>query len=195
MDKCFSSISLLHASKKLDNFFTIIFRTESLQQTKFLFVALSRCNTQNFCLSHWVTATNEISICYQKVPKKNKKCPQKCKKRHKVPKSAKKRPKVPNSWLLLALLATFWQCIQILFVSVTQCNNFFVVCCSNSVRQTKYMFVTVTQCDKKYWPKISIYEWHVTKELKKNPKKNILPNLNFTSAIKLLWGTLLVESS
>ena len=54
----FFSISLLHATKKLDYFFTIVCCTESLQQTEFLFVALSHCNKHNFCLSHWVTATN-----------------------------------------------------------------------------------------------------------------------------------------
>ena len=40
----FFPISLLHASKNLDNFFTIVFCTESLQQTEFWFLALSHYN-------------------------------------------------------------------------------------------------------------------------------------------------------
>ena len=50
------------------------------------------------------------------------------------------------------------------------------------------LFVAVTQCDKQYLKRYFISLWHVTKELEKKPKTNILPNLNFTSAIKLLWG-------
>ena len=70
----FFSISLLHATKKFDNFFlTIVCCTLSLRQTEFWFVTLSHCKKYNFCLSHWVTATNKINKCYQKVPKNRNK--------------------------------------------------------------------------------------------------------------------------
>ena len=118
----FSPISLLHATKKLDNFFTIVCRTESLQETEFWFLALSHSNKQNFCLSHWVTATNKITICYQKVPKNNKNV---LKKWQKVPTSAKKRSNVPKNLALLTFWQLFWQHIKILFVTVTQCDKQF----------------------------------------------------------------------
>ena len=76
------------------------------------------------------------------------------------------------------------------------------VCRSDSVQQTENPFVAVTQCDEQnkslsQWlsatnniqNKYPIYLWHVTKEFWKRPKTNILLNLNYTTAIKLLWGT------
>ena len=48
----FFPIPLSHATKKLDTFFTIVCRTESLRQTKFLFVVLSHYYKQKLCLSH-----------------------------------------------------------------------------------------------------------------------------------------------
>ena len=68
--------------------------------------------------------------------------------------------------------------------------------------QTQFLFVVVAQCHKQ---KFCLLQWlsvtnksdffpisllHITNILEKNPKTNINPNLNFTSAIKLLWGTL-----
>ena len=76
------------------------------------------------------------------------------------------------------------------------------VCHSDSVQPTKNLFVAVAQCDKQNFfcrsdslpqaiiNKYPISLWHVTKKLeKKKPKTNILSNFNFTTAIKLLWGT------
>ena len=72
----------------------------------------------------------------------------------------------------VALLIPFWffflQHIQTLFVTVTQFNKQ-KICLSL----------------KKY--PISLL--HVTKELGKKAKTNILLNLKFTTSIKLLWGT------
>ena len=121
----FSPIFLLHATKKLDNFFTIVCRTESLRQTEFWFVALSHYNKQNVYLSQRVTATKKISICYQKVKQKTKK---------KVPKSGKERSKAPKSCCYFWHF--FWQHMLILFVAVTQCDKHF------------YLFVAVIQCNK-----------------------------------------------
>ena len=45
-----SLIPLSHATKKMDIF-------------SILFVALSHCNKDLFCLSHWFTATNRFFIC------------------------------------------------------------------------------------------------------------------------------------
>ena len=121
--------------------------------------------------------------------KKKKNVLKKCKIGHKSPKKSwKKRWKVSKSWALLTLLAIFWQHIQILFIAVTQCDkqfvwllqrfsatNLFSVCHSNSVWQTILtIFFSSVACDK---------------GIGKKPKTNTLPNLNFTSAIKLLWGT------
>ena len=93
-------------------------------------------------------------------------------------------------FVVVEFLAFFMQHIPILFVAVTKCNkqnihllqwlsvtNKTNLCHSDLVRQTIL---------KKY----PISLWLVTKELEKKPKTNILSNLNFTSAIKLLWGTL-----
>ena len=76
------------------------------------------------------------------------------------------------------------------------CTTF--VCQNDSVQQTKKMFVALTQCKKTKLISDSVQQtilnnypislWHVTKEL----GKTILSNLNFTTAIKLLWDTFFV---
>ena len=95
----------------------------------------------------------------------------------------------------LCIFAIFWHFLATF-------NNF--VCCNDSERQTKIRFSqwisatnktnlfhsgSVQQTTLKKYP-ISV--WHVTKELEKERKnnKNILLNLNFTAAIKLLWETI-----
>ena len=62
------------------------------------------------------------------------------------------------------------------WLSATNKNS---VCCSDSVWQT---------IPKNYTISLS----HITKKLEKMPKTNIHPNVKFTSAIKLLWGTLVI---
>ena len=112
----------------------------SLQQTKLLFVALNHCNKEKNGLLHSVTA-----------PKKN------CIWCHKVVKS------VNNAnlffWHFCSLLTLFgnflplfasWRIFLLLLLHVLIFfSNFLVtftnfVCCSDSVRQTRIMFVAVT---------------------------------------------------
>ena len=73
----------------------------------------------------------------QKRPKSARKCQKeqkRAKKAQTVPK--RRRKKLPKNAALLAFLASFWEYLQILFVTVTKCNK------------QKNMFVAVTQCDK-----------------------------------------------
>ena len=190
----FFPIPLSQATKKLDFFFVIVCRSESLRQRIVFFVALSHCEKQIFCLLHWVTVTNKVCICSGK--------------------KLKKGPKMLHFLVLFAIFETFCYflafCMPIfvlfskkfytLWHFVCKIYQFWLsqwlsatnkksICRSDSVRQTKQIFVTVTQCDKQYWKKYPSYLSHVTKELKKKPKTNIISNLNFITAIKLLWGT------
>ena len=188
----FFSIPLSHATKKLDIFFSIVCRSESLRQRIVLFVALSHCNQQIFvCCTESLWHTKFVYFA-EKIPKRAQKC------------------FIFSTFLsFLALFGTFlhfafpflhfFKKIYTLWHFLCKIYTRFVcrsarnkksICRSDSVRQTKQIFVTVTQCNKQYWKKYPIYLWHVTKELEKKPKKNIVLNLNFTTAIKLLWGTL-----
>ena len=145
----------MNETKKLDNFFTIVCRTESLRQTEFWFVALTHYNKQNVYLSQWGTATNKICICYQKVPKnKNKKC----KIRHKSPKKWQRDVKSANKLRTVDTFGTFLATYaNFVCRSDSVRQTFLFVCCSDSVQQTKFLFVKVTQCNKQYWQHFSIY--------------------------------------
>ena len=121
-----------------------------------LFVALSHCDKQKFCLlhwitniqkncsSHWVTGTNKICICCQKVAK-----------------SVNNTQLFGKFEVFLALFRTFmpyfaffcghFRALYYFFVVVFW--NFLVtytnfVCRSDSVRQAKITFVAVAQCNK-----------------------------------------------
>ena len=145
----FFSIPLSLATKKLDIF-------------SVLFVALSHCDKELFCLSHWATAKNRFLLHWVTVT--NKVCIW----------SGKKTTKKGQKMLLFSIFGTFCYClaffipffvfffclkilhtlafcvqyILILFVAVTQCDKQKSICRSDSVRQTKQIFVIVTQCDK-----------------------------------------------
>ena len=130
---------------------------------------------------------------WPKSSKKNNKIPKKGKIRHK---SHKKCLKEVKSAKKLSIVDTF-----VNFLATY--TNF--VCRSDSVRQTIFLFVAVIQFTKLNF---CLSQWlSVTNNTdkkfyllvacdkgigKKKPKTNILPNLNFTSAIKLLWGTIYV---
>ena len=104
--------------------------TESLQQTKKLFVALSHSNKQNLYMLpkscqkklKYVLKCMKMSLIMQKKAQKSQKVP-------KEPKSVKKLSIVDT---LGNFLATY--------------TNF--VCRSDSVRWTHFLFVAVIQCDK-----------------------------------------------
>ena len=166
----FFPIPLWHATKKLDIFFNIVCRTESLWQTEVLFVALSHCDKQNFCLSHWVPATNKICICCQKVAKSVNNAQLFGSFGHFwglfVPFMHFRGPYFSTLLIFFYFWATFWPYTQILFVAVTQCDKQFV-CLLQWLQQRKILFVAVTQCNKQYWKKYPISLLHVTKELKK----------------------------
>ena len=104
-----------------------VYRTESLRQTDLLFVALSHCNKQNWYM---------------------------------LPKRCQKGPTTLNFlllfalfWHLLCLLGTFCAfflyifCIFDRFCIFFAINSIFV-CRSDSVQQTKNLFVAVTQYNK-----------------------------------------------
>ena len=89
--------------------------------------------------------------------------------------------------IFCGFLELFGNTYQLLFVVVTQCDK------QRSEQQTKILFVAVTQCNKQYCKNYPISLLHITKKLeRKKTKTKIHPYLNFTSAIKLLWGTFLV---
>ena len=137
-----------------------------------------------------------------------------------LPKSCQKCQQCSIFWHFWALIGTFWDFCAffwhywehfrhfitlLLFfcnLSVTYTN---FVCRSDSVRRTNFLFDAVIQCDKLnfcllQWlsatnntEKNILFLWCMwQRNWKKKPKTNILPNLNFTSAIKLLSGTLIV---
>ena len=126
--------------------------TGSLRQTDFLFVALSHCYKEFF-------------ICFEKDANKVQTC---CN---------------------IGTIFSFWHFLCLFFVAILM--PFFVIlykhfgifcatytnffCCSDSVRQTKNPFVAMTQCDKKYWKKISNFfvAWD-NGNLRKKTKTNIL---------------------
>ena len=191
----FFSNSFVTCHKEIGFFFSIVCRSESLRQRIVLFNALSHCDKQIFCLLHWVTVTNKVCICSGFFLKKG--------------------PKMQLFLILFAIFGTFCyflafcrpifvffslkilhtlafcaQYIPILFVAVTQCDK-------QKIHLSQWLSVTnkinLCHCDsvrQTILKKYPIYLSHVTKELEKKPKTNILSNLNFTTAIKLLWGTL-----
>ena len=64
----------------------------------------------------------------------------------------------------------------------------------SAVQQTKFLFVTVTQCNKQYWQKSSIYKWHVTRNWKK--AKNKHPSqFEFHQRYKIALGYLITNLS
>ena len=107
-------------------------------------------------------------------------------------KSAKKALKEPEGTKNAAFYFTFYFTFFGVFLAIYK--N--IVCHSDSVQQTKNLFVTVTQSNKQnksllQWfsaknnikKNFFFFLWHVTKELKKG-KKNILSYLNITSVHK-----------
>ena len=154
----FFPIPLSHAKKKLDFFFSIVCRSESLRQKLFCLLHWATATNRFFCLLHWVTVTNKVCICSGKKPKKV--------------------PKMLHILVLFAIFSTF--CYFLAF-----CMPFFVffsknsthfgllcaiytnfVCRSDSVRQTKNSFVVVTQGDKQ---NKSLSQWlSVTNNIEKN---------------------------
>ena len=118
--------------------------TELLQKTK-------------NCLLHWVTATSKIIICCQKKCQEWQQC-----------------STFWHFWPILLLFRTFmpyFEFLRTFFVlffwnfSVTYTN---FVCPSDSVRQTKILFVEVAQCHK---PKFSLSQWvSATNNKEKNIK-------------------------
>ena len=158
----FLPIPLSHATKKLDNLFNTFCRTESLWQTKFVDVPKKMPKWQ--IMPHFVPPF--LAFC---------------------------APLFGIFFCIFFLFNTFWHLkkkhIPVLFVVVTQCDKqkiYFLqwlsvtnktnLCNSNSVQKTILR--------KKF-----ISFWYVTKELGKKPETNIFLNLNFTTAFKLLWGT------
>ena len=84
---------------------------------------------------------------------------------HKSTNSAKKSTKE------FSIFGLFWHIFgniyKFCFSQWLSATNKKSVCRSDSVQQTKQIFVTVTQCNKQYWNKYPISLWHVTKELEK----------------------------
>ena len=117
-----------------------------------LFVALSHCDKDLFCLSHWVTATNRFVVCCTESLRQTKLVYVS----KKMPKSAKKKLNFCYLLHFKALFVPFRQfcavfCILFAFLACfaffSATNNNFVWR-SDSVWQTKNPFVAVTQCDK-----------------------------------------------
>ena len=141
-----------------------------------LFVALSCCDKDLFCLSHWVPVSNKLFICclenakmFLKIIRNTKKGIKITKKVQNVPKRAKSTKKMQHVWTFLAPF----------FKTYT---NF--ICHNDSSQQTKNLFVAVTQCDKQNKSllqglsatnitekKYPISLCHVTNKLKKNQKQ------------------------
>ena len=190
----FFSNSFVTCHKEIGFFFSSVCRSESLRQRIVLFVALSHCNKQIFvCCTESLWQTKFVYV---------------------LGKKPKKALKMLHFLLLFALFATFCYilafCVPFFvffsknsthFGSLCVINTNFV-CCSDSERQTKNPFVAVTQCDKQ---NKSLSQWlsatnntqnniqficGMWQKMEKKPKTNMLSNLNFTTAIKLLWGTL-----
>ena len=93
----FFPISLLHETNKFDIIFSIVCCTESLRQTEL-------CDNLNFCLLHWVTATNKTCTYYKKIAKKKTKKIIKCLKKSSIIQQQKKAqqsqklPKRAQKW-------------------------------------------------------------------------------------------------
>ena len=167
-----------------------------------MFVA-PHCDKQNFGLWHWAIATKIIFVCRteslwqtklvyatKKFPKATKNVIKKRKIRFKSHKKCQKEVKIPKK---LSFVDTFGNFLAI------YTNLFF---CCDSVRQTIFLFVAAIQCNKLHFcfsqwlsatnnidKKIIYLLVACDKDFFLKPKTNILPNLNFTSAIKLLWST------
>ena len=137
----FFSNSFVTCHKEIDFFSSI------------LFVALSRCDKDFFCLSHWVTATNGFFVCrteslqqmdflfvalshcdkqnWSMLQKKCQNLLKRKKKIHKYIKRAKKAQQVPKRGKKYLkkikhhwpFLAFLWEHLQILFVTVTKWNK------------------------------------------------------------------------
>ena len=143
---------------------SFICRTESLQQTNSVYVT-KLCKKK-----HTKKHTQKI-----KLPKNSQKVPKR------APKCQKKVEHCWHFWQLFGNIYKFYllqwlsaTTIFCLFVAMIQWDelNFCLLQWLSATKQNLIFFF--------------IFLLHVTKELGK--KKN-LPNLNFTSAIKLLWGT------
>ena len=159
-----------------------------------LLVTLSHCDKLIF----FVLLSHRDKQHLYTLPKKIPKCSKNAQKNTKGTKSAKKckkYQKVTKSAAFLALFGIFfWNIYKVCLLQWLSATNKKSVCRSDSVQQTKQIFFTATLCNKQYWEKKNpISLWHVTKELKKKQKNNILSYLNFTTAIKLLWGTFSVK--
>ena len=125
-----------------------------------LIVAMSHCNRDLFCLSHWVTATNRLFVCCFKSEWQTKFVNVS----EKMPKRAKNAALfgtfcnvkhllclfgIFSAFLdlfskFLAYFGIFLQHIQILFVAVTQCDKHKILC------------VAVAQCNK---TKFCLSQW------------------------------------
>ena len=120
-------------------------RTEPLQQTEFLFLAFSNCNKK------------KLYRLPKKTANKTKKKVIRCLKMSSImPKRAQKVPKVEHCW-------HFWH-----FPLATFTN---LVCCSDSVWQTKFPFFAMTQSKKQYWKKIIFVAWDKEIKIKIHPSK------------------------
>ena len=118
-----------------------------------LFVALSHCDKQKICLSHWITAINKKKLCValSHCNKQNL---------YMLPKSCKQSQQCS---IILHFLGYSWHFLRT-FLGTVLCvflvfGNFLVtytnfVCCSNSVRQIKILFVALTQFNRQYWKNI-----------------------------------------
>ena len=170
MDFFSNSIVICH-QKIAYFFFNMIFCTESLWQRLVLFVTLSHCNKQFFYLLHLVTATNNFFVsrteslqqtkyvakkkCKKIRKNTTKKCIT-CFKRH--TKCEKQKGQSNKNAAFLAVFGIFFLGnIQILFVTMTQCNKQKCVCLNDSVWQTKQIFVAMTQCYKQHWFKKKLF--------------------------------------
>ena len=94
--------------------------TESLRQTESqtesLSHELSHCDEHIFCLSHWVTATNKICICWGTNSKSFQKIGKLIQKSHKNVKKAPKVLKLAKSKKKCSIFGPFWH----LFSNVSQ---------------------------------------------------------------------------
>ena len=111
-------------------FFKYCCRTEALWQRFLLFVPLSHYDQHDFCLSHWDTATNKISICCTKtchnVPKIKK---INTKMAQKLPKKHTKFKNYMQTWLKSET------CLSIFGTLLETYTN--LVCIRDSVQQIK----------------------------------------------------------
>ena len=182
----FFPISLLHETNKFDIIFSIVCCTESLRQTEF-------CDNLNFCLLHWVTATNKICTCYKKIAKKKKiiKCLKKSsimqQKSHKSPKNCQKEPKSDNKWSTVDTFGNFLASYTN-FVGCSDSVRLTFSFCSDSGQQEFFFCLSQWLSATKNTDKFFTSLWHVTKELAKKPTKKTSFQIWFSPALSNCFG-------